>query len=98
MLALEDEALVAAEQLDEHARRWRARGFEHPVELLQLLEADRAAHLERPDVVAGQDEPVGLEEVVVVGARTAGCRAGTSRAQPWLRIARARLVDLGLGS
>ena len=37
---------------------------EHRVELLQLLDADRAAHLERPHVVARHDEPVRLEEVV----------------------------------
>ncbi len=81
MLALEDEALVAAEQLDEQRGVGAAR-LEHAVELLQLLEADRAAHLERPHVVAGHDEPVGLEEVVAfagIERRFAGAR---SRAQP----------------
>ena len=70
MLALEDEALVAAEQLGEQ-RGIGAAGLEHAVELLQLLEADRAAHLQRPHVVAGHDEPVGLEELVA-GRRTRG--------------------------
>ncbi len=90
MLALQDEPIVAAKQLLKQ-RRIRAAGLDHAVELLQLLEADRAAHLQRPDVVAGHDEPVGLEELVAA-RRTAASAGAQSRAQPWLRMARARLA------
>ena len=41
----------------------RARG--HSRQLLELFDADRAAHFERADVVARQDEAIGLEEIVL---------------------------------
>ena len=42
-----------------------AADFDHGVELLELFEADRAAHFERPHVVARHHKPVGLEERIV---------------------------------
>ncbi len=48
-----------------NSARFLRRCRRHGRQLLELLEADRAAHLERTHIVARQDEAVGLVEIVV---------------------------------
>ena len=89
VLALDDEALVAVEQLTKQ-RGVRAADRQHAVELLQLLDADGAAELQRPDVVAGHDESVGLEEIVGAALVDRSSRPARRAPSRELRIARAR--------
>src|SRR5262245_11789849 len=63
ILPLEDEAVVILEQLDEQCRV-AATDLDHDLELLQLFESNRAANLEGSDVIAGEQESIGLEKRV----------------------------------